>query len=93
MKYRIKDIVIAKSLVKCLVKNPLVYVAGNVFETWRNVVRGMCIAFNSPVHSNAVLNYIIAIRLFRTVLRNHGKNVSSNNRLEHCEKGVLLVFI
>ena len=41
-------------------------VVRKVFETHVNVV---CIAPNSPTHSNAVINYAIAICLFQTVLR------------------------
>ena len=33
----------------------------------------------SPVHSNGVINYAIAIRLFRTVLRDRLKNFWRNN--------------
>ena len=33
----------------------------------------------SPVHSNAVIIYAIAIHLLRTVLRDRLKNLSSNN--------------
>ena len=39
------------------------------------------IAHISPVHSNAVINYAIAIRLFRTVSAyDRLKNFSSNNK-------------
>ena len=37
------------------------------------------VAANSSVDSNAVINYVIAIRLFRTVLRNRLKIFSNNN--------------
>ena len=50
-------------------------VTGKVFETRTNVALR-----NSPVHSNGVINYAIALRLFRTVLlRDHLKNFSRYN--------------
>ena len=39
----------------------------------------LCIAPNSYLHSNAVMNYAIAIRLFRTVLRIRFKNFSRDD--------------
>ena len=46
-------------------------------------VRTLCVALraarNSPVHSNGVINYAIAVRLFRTVLRDRLKNFSRYN--------------
>ena len=57
-------------------------VAGKNF-CWKsfctNVVRGLCTAHNSPIHSNGVVNYAIAIRLFRKVLRDRLKNLSRYN--------------
>jgi hypothetical protein len=44
----------------------------------------VCVALrtarNSPVHSNGVMNYAVAIRLFRTVLRDRLKNFSRYNK-------------
>ena len=36
-------------------------------------------ASNAPVHSTGVINYAIAVRLFRTVLRDHLNNFSRYN--------------
>ena len=43
----------------------------------------------SPVHSNGVINYAIAIRLFRTVLRDRLKNFWRNNMYMYVRYGEL----
>ena len=57
-------------------------------EKFLRRVQTLCIALrnmrNSPVHSNAVINYAIMIRLFRSVLRDRLKNFSSNNSETWC---------
>ena len=51
-------------------------------------VRTLCVALRtackSPVHSNCVINYAIAILLYRTVLRDRLQNFSRYNRQKHC---------
>ena len=61
-------------------------VAGKKFETrYKRCACGIAYrARNSSVHSNGVINYAIAIRLFRTVLRDRLKNFSRYNRYVMC---------
>ena len=47
------------------------------------------IAPNSLVHSNTVVNYVIAIRLFQTVLRNCLENFSSKKTFMQESRGAL----
>ena len=64
-------------------------VAGKVFETRTNVVRGIAYdaQFTRPVRNSlarrSVINSAITIRLFRTVLRDRLKNVSRYNSSFH----------
>ena len=54
-----------------------------LLEKFVRGVQTLCVALrivcNSSVHSNVLINYAIAIHLFRIVLRNNLKNFSSNN--------------
>ena len=46
-------------------------------RTLRVALRAAC---NSPFHSNGVINYVIVVRLFLTVLRDRLKNFSRYNK-------------
>ena len=54
-----------------------------LLEKFLRCIRTLCVvlreARNSPVHSNSVINYTVAARLFRTVLRDRLKNLSRYN--------------
>ena len=58
-----------------------------LLEKFLRHVRTLCVAWctarNSPVHSNGVINYAIAVRLFRTVLRDRPKNFSRYNSVNN----------
>ena len=45
-----------------------------LLEQFLRLVRTLCVARNSPVHSNGVINYAIAVSLFQTVLRDRLKS-------------------
>ena len=57
----------------------LTIVPVKVFETRKLMCVALRTVRNSPVHSNGVINYAIAVRLFRTVLRDRLKNYSRYN--------------
>ena len=48
---------------------------GLLLLCWKSFLRRVALraARNSPVHSNSAINYAIAVRLFRTVLRDRLK--------------------
>ena len=58
---------------------PGTVVAGKVLRRVQTFCVALRAARNSPVHSNGVMNYAIAVRLFRTVLRDRLKNLSRYN--------------
>ena len=51
-----------------------IYRSWKVFETRKMLCVALRTTRISPVHSNGVINYVFAVRLFRTVLRDRLKN-------------------
>ena len=82
IRFTFAPLVWLESYLESIKHKQLLFIAGNVFETHTNVLQ--CMAFrigpNSPFHSNAVITYAVTL-ISNGVLRNHLKNVSSNNML------------
>ena len=80
-----------KNETRVIVIGSCTFIAGSpqcsllLLEKFLRCMQTLCVALrtarNSPVHSNGVINYAIAIRLFQTVMRDCLKNFSSSNIL------------